>query len=351
MKIQLIYLLFLLCIALPLNAQATKNKALQSPYPIILGPAPVGQKCQKTPPAIQDLLYKSVYTNRSHGLSIVDKKAEKKYKKQTKAIRHFENKISHWVESYFENGTNLQCAAQWLVDWAKQDALLKGNANFQGEAVRKWTLASLSSSYSQIRHLNIPAKDKKSIDQWLAKLAEQVVADYSRHPEKKSRQNNHVYWSAWAVMITTTFTNNKDHYNWAKAKFYRAMRDIEKDGTLPLEVSREGKAYNYHVFALSPLIMMAETLEVNGKNGYKPALHRLVKGVMDGLNNEQQYFEEKTGVKQDLKGTITSGHFAWLEVYNARFPNANNQKWLDTAFRPAIQRRIGGNMTRLFEKR
>jgi len=348
MKNQLIFLATLSFFLVFLGATAGA-KELKSPYKMSqVTKVAKTTNCPKTPPAVRNLLFKSIYTNRDHGLSIIDKKAQKKYKKQTKPLRYFEQKISNWIENHQTEGTYLNCAVQWLSDWAKKDALLNNKVSFQGEAIRKWTLAVLSSNYIQIMHSpHTSSQDKKTIKDWLHRLSEQVIEDYSRYPEKMSRQNNHIYWSAWAVMITSTITNDKDHFHWAKSKFDRGISQIEKDGTLPHEIFREGKAFNYHVFALGPLIMMAETLEANSKQGYVQKLHKLVRVVLEGLENEQAYFEEKTGIKQDLKGTITAPQLAWIEIYHARYPNDITEKWVEK-FRPFHQRRLGGNITRLF---
>lgn len=348
MKNQLVFLAILL-VFISFQGVNAKAGALKSPYPVVeFKPAVKTSKCKKTPPAVKELLFRSIYTNRGHGLSIVDKNAQKKYKKQSKPIRYFEQNISRWINDYQMNGKHLDCAIQWLRAWAKQDAMLNGKVTFQGEAIRKWSLAVFSSNYIQIKDSPyIKEEDKRIIEKWLHRLAVQVVRDYSRYPEKMSRQNNHIYWSAWAVMITSIITNDKNHYQWAKQKFDKAIKHINKDGTLPHEIYREGKAFNYHIFALGPLLMMAETMERNGQKGYPKPLHRLVKRVLGGLENNQSYFEKKTGVKQDLAGTITSAQLAWIEVYHARFASARTTKWIEK-FGPFVQRRLGGDMTRLY---
>ncbi len=352
MKIQLFSLILGLVCLFPVLSFSFENNPLRTPYPhfdknkILYAP---DRKCPKTPPAIYDMQFKSVYTDKSKGVSIVDKKAQKKYRKQTADIRYFEKKIAGWVEDGLKGGNAIPCAIQWLSDWGKSQSMLNGEVTFQGEAVRKWTLGTLSSHYSQIQKIeNIPEKDKEIIEDWLRDLSHQVVKDYNQKPESDSRRNNHSYWAAWSVMMTSVFLDDQKNYRWAKEIFDRAIRDIEPDGTLPLEIARQGKAFNYHVFALSPLIMMAETIEKNGGNGYSVPLHLLVERVLNGLD-DPHYFEEKTGVKQNLKGTITSSQLAWIEVYHARFGNDLTQKWIDT-LRPFYQRRIGGNITQLFTK-
>ncbi len=45
-----------------------------------------------------------------------------------------------------------------------------------------------------------------------------------------------------------------------------------------------------------------------------------------------------------------TGHFSWLEAYNARFPDATKEAFL-AKHRPVISRRTGGDMTFLYAPR
>ncbi len=161
-----------------------------------------------------------------------------------------------------------------------------------------------------------------------------------------------MYWAAWAVMITGVTLNEPDFYDWAKNKYFSAMDQMESDGSLPLETARQGKAFNYHVFAAHPLIMMAETGERNGDKLYaykEGALHKLVNLIVSELDNNQQILTKKTGKVQNLDGTITSSMLAWMVPYHTRFQTPALEKWIKKST-PMKQRRIGGNMSLLFSK-
>lgn len=323
---------------------------LKSPYPALSEDIVIpsnSNECPMTPNSIHDMEYVSIYTDRSNGVSIVDKEAQKKYRQQNADIKKYERQIAKWIEER----KHLSCVIQWLYDWSIKDSLLHGKVNFQGEATRKWALATLSSHYIQIRNLKgIDKKKTKKIDQWLERVADQAIKDYERNPEAISRNNNHMYWAAWAVMITGITVNNQSLYHWSAKQYKKAVKEIQEDGTLPLETYRQSKAFHYHLFATAPLVMMAETIVRNDHDIYRyhnEALHKLVNRIVEELETNQRHMEEITGTKQNMEGTITAAQLAWMEPYYARFQEERMKPWLDK-LRPMKQRRIGGNMTQLY---
>lgn len=339
---------------LPLNT-------LKSPFPVLtelpnsMTTPSEKSDCPKPPTPSHDLIFTSIYTDKSNGTSKVDEEARKEYRNQISKLKEYENQIYKWIESGFigdENGTNnISCAISWLSNWAENRSLLDGKTNFQGEAVRKWILASLSSLYIQIKYLpDIDSLEKKEIEKWFKRLGKVVIKDYERNPERNSRNNNHMYWAAWSVMITGVALNDIHFYRWGRKKFKQALADIQTDGTLPLEIERQSKAFHYHLFAAGPLVLMAETVTKNGKDMYKynnKALPRLVDRILEELGNDQAYITDMAGSIQDLDRTITPGNLAWLEVYNTRYPSDTAMIWLED-LRPMIQRRLGGNLTRIY---
>ena len=79
-----------------------------------------------------------------------------------------------------------------------------------------------------------------------------------------------------------------------------ASRDIAADGTLPLEMAREGRALYYHAFAVMPLVALAELGRSRGEDWYAlgdGALHRLVAKTAEGLN-DPTIFDKLAGVAQ-----------------------------------------------------
>ena len=337
-----IYALLLL-VALPVSAQAAE--ALQSPYPA-RAESTEAASCPKAPKPIRDLEFTSVYTDRSDGLSHVDPVALDAYNEAIEPLRIFERHVARDITAGKAN-----CAAAWLYRWASGEALL-GTVNNQGVAVRKWSLASFSSLYMQIRNdPSIPNGQRRIIDAWLNLVAQTVRNDYSRgSKDRASLHNNHLYWAAWATMATSIVTNDRELFNWSVAQYKTGIDDIGPDGTLPHEIGRMKKALHYHVFSAGPLVMMAETAQANGIDlyGYKDgAIHRLIGRITTELDNDGAYMAEKTGTKQDMDGVIGSATLAWMEPYAARFPDKQYDTWFKK-LRPMVQRRLGGDLTLLF---
>jgi poly(beta-D-mannuronate) lyase len=328
---------------------------IESPFPVqITEKLSIPEHpCEVPPTPPHHLKFTSVYTNRGEGLSIVDPKAKEKYHSQIKEIEFYEKEIARWTKWFLQSPPKEEgyCAIDWMENWAKQGALLKVPSNFQGGATRKWFLATIASHYSLLKaHIDIPKETKERIESWINALTQEVIIEYSKKTNNTSRHNNHIYWAAWAVMISSSVLDNHSYFDWALKRTKSGLRAIKNNGTLPRELARQARAFNYHVFSAAPLIMIAETTKQNGLNLYSynnGALHRLVKLIVSELGNKQSLLTFLTRKRQDTKSVITPYSLAWLEVYHARFPSSKTQKWLDE-FTLMKSRRIGGDMTSLF---
>lgn len=332
--------------------------SIKGPYPLekrqTLLSVPKDLSCPTPPAPPESMVFDTIYTDRSDGVSIVDKEAQKRYQKQIKNIRHFETRIVGWSNNIVrgKKGHINYCGLTWMKDWATQNALFGVEESFQGESLRKWALATISTQYYLLKQsVNIPHADKKVTEEWIKTLANQVIADYSRHPDSKSRNNNHLYWAAWGVMAASFAVNEPEYFNWSVSHYKKGVSDIQEDGTLPLELERQGRAFLYHNFALAPLIMMAETAAQNGVDLYgenNGAIHKLVNRIASDLNSKQSYITLKAGKEQDMKGVITSASMAWIAPYHKRHPSDNLEKWIDK-YKPLRSSRLGGDLSYLFD--
>lgn len=338
------------------SAHSTANiRSIKSPFPIYTGQKKdiPEHKCDTPPSPPQNLKFTSVYTNRNDGFSIVDPKAKEKYKSQIKDIETYEKTIASWSKRFIlDNPSNdSYCAIDWIENWAINNALLDVPVNFQGGSTRKWFLATIASHYSLLKErVNIPEETQANIENWIDALTQEVITEYSTKLNNTSRHNNHIYWAAWSVIMSSSVLDNHAYFDWAVENTKNGILEIRKNGTLPRELAREARAFNYHVFSAAPLIMIAETAKRNGINLYSyngGGLHRLVKLIISELNNKQSTLTFLTGKKQDVKNVITPYSLAWLEVYHARFPSSKTKKWLKNY--PSMKsRRLGGDMTSLF---
>ena len=358
-------LIALLCLLLPVCAfsQTVNATPLKPPFSVPVNPpTSKGKKikpCPETPPALYDLDFKSIYEETDPTASTVDPEAEAAYKKAITPVHFYETEISKRANAYIRsNGrdySSAACALKWMSDWAAKNAM-SGKTTHQGESVRKWALATFSSTYLQIgADRRLDSKQKVAVKKWLYRLARLVINDYTKNPDSSSRRNNHVYWAAWAVGMTGVALQHQDYFDWAMEKAKVGLIQIEDDGTLPLEVRRSSRAQIYHLFASIPLVMLAELGQHNGVDLYSynnNALHRLVKfDIMQMMHSD--YIEHRSGEKQVLKEENLPMLLSWIEAYDRRFPVTDPDmvkeisKWRKK-YGPFYNRRIGGNSVMLY---
>lgn len=330
---------------------------LVSPYRVDIEPfssESIDARCAPMPAQpLKDMEFNGIYKKSDPHRAEIDEESRKEYLEETKGLRKFENELIDLANRYIKSDGHdyiaAYCGMKWLHEWASADAFL-GHANAQGAFLRQWSLAVLSSAYLQLEAGWADAADKDTIETWLRTVADKVMADNSGLSGAVKKRNNHMYWAAWGVTATGIALNDRDLYDWGVNRLKYAIHvQIEKDGYLPLEMNRGKKALQYHVFALTPLILTAEAAYRNGEDLYEAndgALHALVRRTFEGMK-DSSWFEKKSGFKQESSNEMSNEHFAWMEIYNARFPDPEMTSWL-TAHRPVMSRRAGGDITYLF---
>ncbi len=309
--------------------------------------------CKDTPTPMRDLFFESMYDDDSKNASVVDPEAHKKYLENTKSIKDLESGLTRTANRYLLSKpprTDIaECVLRWLDEWAAEDALL-GKSNHMGDFVRKWALSSIALGYIQIRdETGLDAKEKKQAEDWIRRLTKRVIDDFSTRTDKNSRNNNHMYWAAWGVTAAGIALNDRTFFDWGVERAREGITDIAADGTLPLEMARGPKAYNYHHYAAIPLFMIAHAAEKNGVDLYaenNQGLKRLARVLLENIE-EPAYFEQKTGEKQNLERTVTRSNLSWLEPYYDHYHDPVALKWL-TTFRPVKHSRVGGDATILY---
>jgi poly(beta-D-mannuronate) lyase len=308
--------------------------------------------CPMAPAAVRDLNLRGIYADVGRGSSVVDPAAKEAYDRATHSISQYENKLTEMSDLSVRAGPPraeiAACVLDWLHAWAREGAML-GRATEQGGYVRKWGLAPIAASYLKIRREpSLDATKRTVVKGWIADWASVVKKDYSTGEQRASRQNNHLYWAAWSIVLASVVLNDTNLYEWATNRYRFAMGQIQQDGTLPLELQRKSRALHYHVFAAAPLVLIAQALSRNGTDPFSlngGALQRLVQRTAAGLENPA-YFEGLAHAKQDLKADLNGFHLAWMEPYYARFHEPALEKWIKR-FRPMKNRWLGGDLTLL----
>jgi poly(beta-D-mannuronate) lyase len=155
-----------------------------------------------------------------------------------------------------------------------------------------------------------------------------------------------------AVAAVGIATNDRGLFEWGLAQYRLGVEQIQDDGTLPLELMRRGRALHYHLYALAPLVMLAEMGERNGILLYQEQhgrLHRLVNRVVQGVSNPQVFAHLANAVQIDPMPPRGGSGLAWVEIWLARSPNPKLTEWIVNR-RPVIDPRLGGNLTQLYAR-
>ncbi|MDX9664347.1 mannuronate-specific alginate lyase [Pseudomonas sp. P5_152] len=341
----------------PLERNAGASLVPPSGY-YLAAPSPKDKvaACPEVPaPYSGDLLFPSKYEGSDSARDKLNPQAAARYKRLTGDVRTLESGVSKLVGKYLEDGRQeyADCALTWLSTWAEADALLSRTYNHTGKSVRKWALGSLSSAYLRLQFsrsepLRGHEAETRAIEQWFAQLADQVVHDWNEQP--RERRNNHQYWAAWAVMASAVVLDRQDLFDWAVEQYRHGMEQVDAEGYLPLELSRQTRALAYHNYSLGPLVMIAAFAEANGldlRGDNGGALQRLAQRVESGVHNPR-LFEARSGYPQELQDMQEDGKFAWLEPYCALYRcSAETDSWR-RSLEPLETYRLGGDITQLF---
>jgi poly(beta-D-mannuronate) lyase len=344
-------------LAVAMSGGSMAGPALKSPFGSIefAQERPVSvRQCKRPPKAVRDISTVSKYgeDREAHRSTIIDAEAAARYAEDSRGLTEFSRGVSNFADDAVSDDADAnqdaRCAMVWMNGWALQHGLL-GKVNPTGESLRKWELASLAAAYLKVREAPQDPAESARVGAWLRRIATEVRSDYSRGMNRDSRSNNHLNWAAWAVMVAAIAADDRDLFAWSVDRLHYALGQIAADGTLPLELKRRQLALAYHNFALAPLIMLREGAYANGielSPDEERRLQALVDRVIMGIG-DPSFIEAKSGFPQDVT-QIKATQLAWLEPYFARSGDPRAKQLLDR-YRPLTSRRLGGDLTVLFQ--
>lgn len=345
----------------PYSAEA--YTPLRSPFSVPY--MPKGQKkpsegnCETPPAPMMTLATQSMYKQNDPTRSHKDPKAYERYKKMIEPLREYGRQVARSANKYVRSGAmrsnDAICTVDWLYSWAAEDALsdLKTpQAYFNLSQI----VSGFAFAYMEVRDNPYLSKDKKTIvEQWLGRQGNRM-RDHMAGLEAKgmnSAYNNHRYWIGLGVGAAGVAAGDPGLLQWGLDSARLGLKEIQPDGTLPREVKRASRARDYHIFAVAPLVMLAELGRANGADLYHEqgdSLQRLVKRILLSYD-DSSYFDKLTGREQvefpDGEDSIPNTRLGWLEPYHKLFPSEESEDILDDK-RPVASTALGGNMTLLY---
>ena len=202
----------------------------------------------------------------------------------------------------------------------------------QAYFVQGWVVGAEAIAYLKIdgRHKATDAQ-KAAILPWLQKVADETRAFYDeREHASGNGAQNHFYWAAVELAAIGIVSDNHADFEWAMDRARAGVGAILPDGTLTEEMRRGKRALHYHLYAASPLVMLAELGVPNGVDLYtldSSALKQLVLVSTAGLI-DPALFDKRTGIPQERPDPPTPEAIGWAEPFDRRFPTPSISKLL-----------------------
>ena len=271
--------------------------------------------------------------------SIIDPAKWKAYVESSGPVKQLGQQIVDAADAYRTTGSReaAQCAVRHM-DAAAIDRVFTGKmSSNQAYYVQGWVIGAIAIAYLKVRDSGLVlAQQKRDILRWIVEVVHQTSTYYDSRRQKETgdSQNNHLYWAGVEISAAGVAANNRKLFNWGMDAYRAGIAEIGSDGTLALEMKRGQRALHYHLFAVSPLVYLAEFGEDNGLKLYADhdyAIKKLAVISTQGLI-DNSLFAKASGIAQDTpNGAPTAEEISWAKIYVARFPDPAISKLLAQA--------------------
>jgi poly(beta-D-mannuronate) lyase len=274
-----------------------------------------------------DLITEGFYADNDPTHSIVDPVKLRAYNESSGPVKQEGNIVVAAADEFRKSGSlsAARCVVQHMEAEARHRALTGKMSSQQAYYVQGWVLGAEALAFLKVRKAGVASKEQKSIIfPWLREVANQTRGFYDRKEKQNpALQNNHLYWAGVELGAVGIAANDQEDFDWSMKAAREGIAAIQADGTLPQEMRRGKRALHYHLYAAAPLVMLAELAAANGIDLYsahESALKKLVKTSIAGLR-DPIFFEEKTGIKQEVPNPPSGEAIGWVTPYLKRFPD------------------------------
>ena len=151
-----------------------------------------------------------------------------------------------------------------ILTLAQEHSLAGKMSSNQAYYVQGWVVGAVAIAYLKIRETGIATPPQtETIASWMQRVGEQTIGYYDAHKKANhgDSQNNHLFWAGVELAAIGVATNDRKDFDWAMATYDNEVYQIQPNGALPLEMARGGRALHYHLYALAPLVLLAEFSE------------------------------------------------------------------------------------------
>jgi poly(beta-D-mannuronate) lyase len=306
---------------------AAQGKRLRSPWDgLAVKPTEAVYNCPAPPPFAKTLEIGSYYID-SHA-SIADPQKLAAFQKASEASTHLSQFAALAADAYRDKGSRpaAVCVYSLLDAAAKAHAWAGKMPSFQGVYVQNWLLSAVAISYLKVRESGAgTVRQDARIQKWFKALTGRIEDYFGRGLKRGDgdARNNHLYWAGLAIAAASIACDRHKDFEAGILTYRIGVSAIQPDGSLVAEMARAQMALHYHLYALGPLIIMAELGEANGLDLYAEengAIHSLVNFCVAGLE-APSLLEKRTGVAQVVTLPYAGSDIGWAVPYVRRFPN------------------------------
>jgi poly(beta-D-mannuronate) lyase len=259
--------------------------------------------------------------------SIIDPVKQKAYDESSGPVKREGNVVVAAADAFRTTGSEAaaQCVIQHLLIQARGNALTGTMSSTQAYFVQGWVVGAEAIAFLKVEgDRRTTAAQGSVLFPWLQKVADETRVFYDdRYRKSGKAAQNHFYWAAVELAAIGIAEDNRPDFDWAMTHARYGIDAIHPDGTLTDEMSRGKRALHYHLYAASPLVMLAELGLPNGTDLYtvdSGALKKLVLVSTAGLL-DSALFDQRTGIPQERPDAPTSEAIGWAEPFNRRFPS------------------------------
>jgi len=261
--------------------------------------------------------------------SIIDPEKWKAYVATSGPYKALGQQVVDAADAYQTTGSReaVQCALQHMEAAAKDGVFTGKMSSNQAYYVQGWVIGAIAIGYLKIRNSGLVTTEQaQEILPWIVSVVHQTMDYYDTRRQKGTgdAENNHLYWAGVEVAAAGIAAGDRKLFDWGMDTYQVGVAQIEPDGSLPLEMRRGQRALHYHLYALAPLVYLAEFGDDNGRNLYAErnyALKKLVDLSTQGLE-DNSFFVKEAGIAQDTpNGPPTAEEISWAKLYVSRFPD------------------------------
>lgn len=255
--------------------------------------------------------------------SIIDPAKMEAYVASAGPYKELGNRVVTAADAWQGTGSRdaAVCALHLMMVAARQGVLTGKMSSNQAYFVQGWVIGAVSISYLKVRDSGmVTAEERALVLPWIVNVAHQTTKFY----DESHQENNHLYWAGVEAVAAGAAANNGSLFRWGVTTYRTGIDQIQADGTLPLEMQRGRRALHYHLYALSPLVYIAEFGQDNGLDLYSEhdhALSKLERLCVTGLYNNS-FFVKETGLAQGTpEPELHAEQISWGAIWEERFPS------------------------------